>query len=150
MCSDFGTWVASDLQKGILLGRRKEKPNCSNFLTKFLKEVASSHPMGMTTIFLSIFVTDSDYHAGCGTSTMHIVKRVGCVIFKLELGSSLQVERVIHVPELKVKLLSGSSLVDEGYKVGFLDGIILIWSKREETHCHVPMPLVGKEDATHT
>ena len=31
----------------------------------------------------------------------------------------MEVAGVMHVPELKVNLLSGSTLVEEGYEVGF-------------------------------
>ena len=43
VCSYLCTWVASDLQKGLLLGRIREKSSCSNCLMKVLKEFASSH-----------------------------------------------------------------------------------------------------------
>ena len=118
VCSDFGTWVASVLKKRLLLGRRREKSSCSNCLMKFLKEVAPSHMMRLRTIFLSISEIDLHCHVDCGTSTTHTVKKVGRVKFQLELGGSLKVAGEMHVPKLKVNLLSGSTLVDEGYEVG--------------------------------
>jgi hypothetical protein len=38
---------------------------------------------------------------------------------------------VLHVPELRVNLLSVSTLADKGYAVMFKDGQVLIRSKRE-------------------
>ena len=53
---------------------------------------------------------------------MHVVEGVGKVIFQLESGGSLEVVGVMHVPEIKVNLLSVSALEDEGYEVMFQDG----------------------------
>jgi hypothetical protein len=80
---------------------------------------SSRHMMRMRSMFLSVSETDLDNHVGCGTSTMHAVKGVGCVRFQLELGGSLEVAKVLFVPELKVSLLSVSTLEDEGYGVVF-------------------------------
>ena len=50
---------------------------------------------------------------------MHAVKGVGCVIFHLESGESLEVATMLFLPELKVNLFSVSTLKDEGYGVVF-------------------------------
>ena len=39
----------------------------------------------------------------------------------------------MHVPELKINLLSVSTLEDEGYEVVFQDRTVLIWSKATGT-----------------
>jgi hypothetical protein len=81
---------------------------------------------GMRSVFLSVSETGSDYHVKNGACTRHAVKGVGCVRFQLESGVSLEVDEVMYVPELKVNLLSISTLEDMGYEVMFIDGHVLI------------------------
>ena len=83
----------------------------------------------MRSVFLSVLETGSDLHVSSGASTMHAVKGVGCIRFQLELGGSLEVDEVMFVPELKVNLLSISSLENMGYAVMFEDGQVLICSE---------------------
>jgi hypothetical protein len=71
----------------------------------FVDSGSSRHMMGMRSMFLSVSEIDSNYHVGCGTSTMHAVKGVGCVRFQLESGGSLEVAEVLLIPELKVSFL---------------------------------------------
>lgn len=47
---------------------------------------ASSHMMGMRSVFHSVSETDLDYHVSCGASTTHAVKGGGCVRFQLDSG----------------------------------------------------------------
>jgi hypothetical protein len=63
---------------------------------------SSHHMMGMRSMFFIISETDLDCHVDFGTSTMHVVKRVGCVRFQLESGGSLEVAEVLFISELKV------------------------------------------------
>jgi len=93
----------------------------------FVDSGSSRHMMGMRSMFLSVSEIDSDHHVVCGTSTMNAVKGVGCVIFQLELGGSMEVEEVLFVSELKVRLLSVSSLEDKGYAFVFEYGHMLIY-----------------------
>jgi hypothetical protein len=88
---------------------------------------SSRHMTGMRLMFLSVSETNSDCHVGCGTSTMHAVKGVGCVRFQLESGGSLEVAEVLFVLEMKVSFLSVSTLEDEGYGVVFQHGHVLIY-----------------------
>jgi hypothetical protein len=83
----------------------------------------------MKLVFLSVSKTGSDLHVGSGANTMHAVKGVGCVRFHLDSGGSLEVDEVMFVPELKVNLLSVSTLEDKGYAVMFEDGSMLICSE---------------------
>jgi hypothetical protein len=88
---------------------------------------------GMRSMFLSVLETGSDLHMRCGASTMHAVKGVACVRFQLESSGSLEVGEVLFVPELKVDLLSVSTLEDLGYVVMFKDGQVLIRSEGANT-----------------
>jgi len=49
----------------------------------FVDNGAYHHMMGMRLVFLSFSEIASDFHVGCGTSTMHAVKGLGCVVFQL-------------------------------------------------------------------
>jgi hypothetical protein len=89
--------------------------------------------IGMRSMFLSVSETGSDFHVGSASSTMNAVKGVGCVRFQLESGCSLEVAKVLFVPELKVSLLSVSALEDMGYAVMFEDGQVLIRSEGANT-----------------
>jgi hypothetical protein len=78
---------------------------------------SSHHMTRMRLMFLSVSETNSDCHVDCGTSTMHAMKGFGRVSFQPESGGSLEVAEVLFVPEMKVGLLSVSTLEDEGYGV---------------------------------
>jgi hypothetical protein len=90
---------------------------------------SSLHMKGMRSMSLSVLETDSYCHVDCGTSTMHAVKGVGCVRFQLDSGGSLEIAEVLFVLELKVSLLSISTLEDEGYGVVFEHGHVFIYPK---------------------
>jgi hypothetical protein len=94
---------------------------------------SSRHMTGMRSMFLSVLETGSNLHVKNGASTMHAVKGVGCVRFQLESGGSLEVAKMLFVPEMKVNLLSVSTLEDMGYVVMFEDGQVLIWSEGADT-----------------
>jgi len=50
----------------------------------FVDTGSSRHMMGIKSMFLNVSETNLDCHVGCGTTTMHVVKGVGCVRFQLE------------------------------------------------------------------
>jgi hypothetical protein len=75
---------------------------------------ASSHMTRMRSMFFGVSEIDSDLHVVCGVNTMHTVKGLGIVDFQLESGGSLKVAEVLHVPELKLNLLSVSFFEDGG------------------------------------
>jgi len=59
---------------------------------------------------------------------MHALKGVGCVRFQRELEGFLEVTRMLFVPRLMVNVLSVSTLEDDGYRILFWDGEVLIYS----------------------
>jgi hypothetical protein len=102
---------------------------CEDIKSWFVDSGAYRHMTRMRSVFLSFPEIDLDCHVGCGTSTMHVVKGVGCVIFQLELGGFLEVAEVLLVPELLVNLLSVSSLEDEGCGVVLYRGKVFLYPK---------------------
>jgi len=89
---------------------------------------ASSHMMGMRSVFHNISETGSNCNVFSGTNTTH-VKGVGCVKFDLELGGFWEVTGMVFVIWLMVHMLSISALEDDGYRVLFRDGQVLLYSK---------------------
>lgn len=86
----------------------------------------SSHMTGLSSMFHSISETGLDFHVSCGASTTHAVKGVGCVKFQLESGGFLEVTWMLFVSGLMVHFLSVSTLEDDGYRVLFRDGQVLL------------------------
>jgi hypothetical protein len=72
----------------------------------FVDSGASRHMTRIRSVFLSFLEIDSDCYVGCGASTRHAVKGVGCVRFQLEPRGFLELVEVLFVPELPVNLLS--------------------------------------------
>ena len=64
-------------------------------------------------VSLRVSKTYSNSHVACVVDTIHAVKKVKTVLFQLESKGSLEVARVMYVPELKMNLLSVSNLEDE-------------------------------------
>ena len=84
-------------------------------------------------MLLSVSETDDDCYASCGAHTRHAVRKVGSVVFQLESRGSLRVARAMHVRDLKLNLLSISTLEDEEHRVKFQDGQVLIQSEGAAT-----------------
>jgi hypothetical protein len=54
---------------------------------------------------------------------------MGEATYKLDSGTPMRMEDVLYVPGLKMNLLSISSLDKKGFRVAFIDGEVLMWSK---------------------
>jgi hypothetical protein len=86
----------------------------------FVDSGASRHMTGTHELFTCFSEKDLDLHVELGTNAKCGVEGVGTVRFQLESGGSLEVADVLHVPELKMNLLSVLAMED---------GQVLIWSK---------------------
>jgi hypothetical protein len=49
--------------------------------------------------------------------------------FQLDSREVLHINDILYVPGLKKNLLSTSALEDKGFRVAFVDGRVLVWSK---------------------
>ena len=56
----------------------------------------------------------------------------------------MKMKEVLYVPNLKKNLLSISALDKKGYRVAFIDGQVLMWTK--ENQLKMQLSLVKKED----
>lgn len=83
--------------------------------------------MGLKYALFSFIEIDLDYYVGCGTNTRHIVKGVGYVGFQLKSRESLKIIETLSILEVKVNLLSVSTLKEEGYGVASQHGNVLIY-----------------------
>jgi hypothetical protein len=54
---------------------------------------------------------------------------MGEATYKLDSETSMRLKDVLYVPGLKKNLLSISALDKEGFRVAFIDGEVLMWSK---------------------
>ena len=57
------------------------------------------------------------------------IKGMGEPSYKLEFGNSMKMKDVLYVLGLKKNLLSISSLDKKGFRVSFVDGQVLMWTK---------------------
>ena len=64
-----------------------------------------------------------------GDESQYPIKGMGEASYKLDYGKSMNMKDVLYVPGLKKNLLSISSLDKRGFKVAFIDGKFLMWSK---------------------
>ena len=64
-----------------------------------------------------------------GDDYQYPIKGIGESSYKLEYGTSMKMKEVPYVPGLKKNLLPISKLDKKGYKVAFIDGQVLMWSK---------------------
>ena len=60
----------------------------------------------------------------------------------------MEIKEVLYIPGLKKNLLSISALYKKGYRVSFIDGQVLMWSKGKTLEDVVVM--VKKEDCTNS
>ena len=54
---------------------------------------------------------------------------MGEASYKLDSGNYMKMKDVLYVPGLKKNLLSISTLDKKGFRVVFLDGEVLMWTK---------------------
>ena len=85
----------------------------------YIDSSASYHMKGVRLVLLGASKLDLDCYVRCGTHTKLEVREVGSVVFQLELGGTLKVARLLHVPVLRFNLLSVSILENMGSIVLF-------------------------------
>ena len=64
-----------------------------------------------------------------GDDYEYIMKGIGESSYKLESGTYMKMKEVLYVQGLKKNLLSISALDNKGYRVSFIDGKVLMWTK---------------------
>ena len=64
-----------------------------------------------------------------GDDYQYPIKGIGYSSYKLDSGTSMLMKEVLYVPGLKKNLLSISTLDKKGYRVSFIQGQVLMFSK---------------------
>ena len=64
-----------------------------------------------------------------GDDYQYPIKGIGEKSYKLDSRTSMKMKEVLYVPSLKKNLLSISALDKKGYRVAFIYGQVLMWSK---------------------
>jgi hypothetical protein len=66
-----------------------------------------------------------------GDDYQYPIKGVGESNYKLNSWNSMKMKDVLYVPVLTKNLLSISALEKKGFKISFIDGEVLMWTKGE-------------------
>ena len=72
---------------------------------------------------------NSPQKVSLGDDYQYPIKGIGESSYKLDSGTSMKMKEVLYVPSLKKNLLYISALDKKGYRVSFIDGQVLMWSK---------------------
>ena len=71
----------------------------------------------------------SPHKVSLGDDYQYPIKGIGESSYKLDSGTSMKMKEVLYVQGLKKSLLFISALDKKGYRVAFIDGQVLMWSK---------------------
>ena len=77
-----------------------------------------------------------------GDDYLYPIKGSGESSYKIDYGKSMKMKDVLFVPRLNKNLISISSLDAKGMRVTFLDGQVLMWTKRKTIDAVV---VIGKQ-----
>ena len=72
---------------------------------------------------------NSSQKVSLGDDYQYPIKGIVESSYKLDSRTSMKMKEVLYVPGLKKNLLSISALDKKGYRVSFIDGEVLMWSK---------------------
>ena len=72
---------------------------------------------------------DSPHKVNIGDDYQYPIKGVGEASYKLDSINPMKMKYVLYVPGLKKNLISILALEERGYRVAFVDGQVLMWSK---------------------
>ena len=86
---------------------------------------------------------NSPQKVSLGDYYQYLIKGIGESSYKLESGTYMKMKEVLYVPGLKNNLLSISTLDDKVYRVTFIDGQVLMWTKGKTLEYDV---LIGEEE----
>jgi hypothetical protein len=90
---------------------------------------ASKHVAGYEDSLSNIVHKDSPYKVKLGDDYQYPIKGVGEASYKLKSGKTMKMKEVLYVQGLKKNLLSVSSLDKKGFRVPFIDGQFLMWTR---------------------
>jgi hypothetical protein len=77
----------------------------------------------------NIIHKDSPHKVKLGDDYQYPIKGVGEASYKLDSGKPMKMKEVLYVPRLKKIFLSISLLDKKRFRVSFVDGQVLMWSR---------------------
>ena len=90
---------------------------------------ASRHKTGFKDSLSNLTKKDSSHRVRLGDNSSYPIKGIGNAFYSLDSGKHLKMENVLYVPGLQKNLLSISGLEEKGFRVAFVDGQVLMWSR---------------------
>ena len=92
----------------------------------------SKHVTGKKQTLSRLEEKNSPQKVSLGNDYQYPIKRIGESSYKLDPETSLRMKEVLYVPGLKKNLLSISALDKKGYRVEFIYGQVLMWTKGKD------------------
>ena len=89
----------------------------------------SRHLTGYKEALSDLVEKDTNLEIILGDNPIYLVKGTRNVNLHLSQGQFLRSQHVLYVRDLKKNIVSISEMEDKGFKVGFIDGRVLIWKK---------------------
>ena len=90
---------------------------------------ASKHMTGYEDSLSCFVQKESPHKVMLRDDSQYPIKGMGEASYKLDFGKSMNMKDVLYVPWLKKNLLSYSALDKKGFRVAFVDGKVLMWTK---------------------
>jgi hypothetical protein len=90
---------------------------------------ASKHMKVYQYSLSNLIKKDSPHKVKLGDDYHYPIKGVGEYSFKLDSRKLMKIKYFLLVPGLRKNLLSISSLEEKGFRISFVDGEVLIWTK---------------------
>ena len=90
---------------------------------------SSKHMIGFKESLSCLEQKESPHKVMLGDDSQYPIKGLGEASYKLDSEKPMKMKDVLYVPGLKKNLLSISSLDKKGFKVAFVDGKVLMWTK---------------------
>jgi hypothetical protein len=106
---------------------------------------ASKHMTGQKNTLSIIIEKESSQKVSLGDDYQYPIKGIGEATYKFDSGTLMRMKDVLYVPGLKKNLLSNSSLDKKGFRVTFIDGEVLMWSKGKNIEDAV---VIGTEEGS--
>jgi hypothetical protein len=103
---------------------------------------ASKHMTGQRDILSYISENKFSQKVTLRDDYQYPIKGVGESNYKLNSGNAMKMKDVLYVPGLTKNLLSISTLEKKGFRVAFIDGEVLMWTKGETLKEAI---IIGKE-----
>ena len=90
---------------------------------------ASKHMTGFKESLSCLEQKESPHKVNLGDDSQYPIKGIGEASYKLDSGNPMKMKDVLYVPGLKKNILSISALDKKGFRVAFIDGKVLMWTK---------------------